>query len=122
MAKQSRLIMLIGNLVSLLANLVFIFGGIALLAPTAATYWLWIDTAIVTIALSVFGLVITFLPVGRLSWNWRYTFLGASVLNMLITIFFIIHMETTGGDVLTYLLTFTFASASLVLLSGFFRT
>lgn len=122
MAKESRLIMLIANLVSLLANFLFLFGGIALLAPTASGYWLWMDLSIVIIALSVFGLVITFLPIGRLSRNWRFIFLAASALNMLVTIFFIIHMETTGGDILTYLLSFTFASASLVLLGGFFRT
>lgn len=122
MAKQSRLILLIALLVSLLANFLFLFGGIDLLAPTASAYWLWMDISIVIIALSVFGLVLTFLPMGRLSRNWRYTFLGTSALNMLITVFFIIHMETTGGDILTYLQTFTFASASLLLLGGFFYT
>ena len=122
MAKQSRLILLIGNLVSLLANFLFLFGGVALLAPTASAYWLWMDTVIVIIALSVFGLTITFLPLGRLSRNWRFIFLASSALNMLLTIFFVIHMETTGGDILTYLQTFIFASASLVLLGGFFYT
>ncbi|MCX5774868.1 MAG: hypothetical protein NTV44_00595 [Firmicutes bacterium] len=122
MIKESRLIMLIAHLVSLLANGLFICGGIALLAPTASAYWLWMDVSIVTIALSVFGLFITFLPIGRMSRQWRYTFLVTSALNMLITVFYVIHMETTGGDLLTYLQTFAFAAASLLLLGGFFNT